>query len=393
MFINNFKYSIKTLFRNKALIFWTFAFPIILGTFFNMAFSNIEKSEKLDIINIAIVNNEDFNNNVVYKTAFKDLSDKNNKDRIFKTHYTTEDKARKLLEDGKIVGYLKIINDEPKLTFIKNGFNGTIFKYVTEEITETSSMVKNISEEKIKKAIATGNYNIDYESIYDNVMNLIEDNNVRINNISSNNLSYTMIEFYSLIAMVCLYGGMLGVVAINQSLANMSNKGKRISVSPISKGKLILSSVLASYITELIGLALLFIYTIFVLKVDYGSRLGLDIVLALVGSLAGLSLGVAVASVLKSNENTKTGIVIAITMLGCFLSGMMGITMKYIIDKNIPIINKINPASMITDGFYSLYYYDTLNRFIFDIGSLVIFASLMIIISYISLRRQKYDSI
>lgn len=393
MFINNFKYSIKTLFRNKALIFWTFAFPIILGTFFNMAFSNIEKSEKLDIINIAIVNNDDFNNNVVYKTAFKDLSDKNNKDRIFKTHYTTEDKARKLLEDGKIVGYLKIINDEPKLTFIKNGFNGTIFKYVTEEITETSSMVKNISEEKIKKAIATGNYNIDYESIYDNVMNLIEDNNVRINNISSNNLSYTMIEFYSLIAMVCLYGGMLGVVAINQSLANMSNKGKRISVSPISKGKLILSSVLASYITELIGLALLFIYTIFVLKVDYGSRLGLDIVLALVGSLAGLSLGVAVASVLKSNENTKTGIVIAITMLGCFLSGMMGITMKYIIDKNIPIINKINPASMITDGFYSLYYYDTLNRFIFDIGSLVIFASLMIIISYISLRRQKYDSI
>ena len=393
MFINNFKYSIKTLFRNKALIFWTFAFPIILGTFFNMAFSNIEKREKLDIINIAIVNNDDFNNNKVYKTAFKDLSDKNNKDRIFKTHYTTEDKARKLLEDGKIVGYLKIINDEPKLTFIKNGFNGTIFKYVTEEITETSSMVKNISEEKIKKAIATGNYNIDYESIYDNVMNLIEDNNVRINNISSNNLSYTMIEFYSLIAMVCLYGGMLGVVAINQSLANMSNKGKRISVSPISKGKLILSSVLASYITELIGLALLFIYTIFVLKVDYGSRLGLDIVLALVGSLAGLSLGVAVASVFKSNEKAKIGMIISITMLGCFLSGMMGVQMKYVIDKNIAIINKINPASMITDGFYSLYYYDTLNRFIFDIGSLVIFASLLIGVSYISLRRQKYDSI
>ena len=393
MFINNFKYSIKTLFRNKALIFWTFAFPIILGTFFNMAFSNIEKSEKLDIINIAIVNNDEFNNNVVYKTAFKDLSDKNNKDRIFKTHYTTEDKARKLLEDGKIVGYLKIINDEPKLTFVTSGINETIFKFVTEEITDTSSMIKNLSEEEIKKAMITGNYNIDYESIYNKVMNLIEDNNVRINNISNSNLSFTMIEFYTLIAMVCLYGGMLGVVAINQNLANMSNQGKRISVSPISKGKLILSSVCASYITELVGVALLFIYTIFVLKVDYGSRLGLDILLAIIGSLAGLSLGVAVASVFKSNENTKTGIVIAITMLGCFLSGMMGITMKYVIDKNIPIINKINPASMITDGFYSLYYYDTLNRFIFDIGSLVIFASLMIIISYISLRRQKYDSI
>ncbi len=67
--------------------------------------------------------------------------------------------------------------------------------------------------------------------------------------------------------------------------------------------------------------------------------------------------------------------------------------MKYIVDKNIPIVNKLNPASMITDGFYSLYYYDTLDRFFFNIASLLIFALIMITISYFSLRRQKYDSI
>ena len=31
---DNFKYSLKTLFKNKALIFWTFAFPIILRNIF-----------------------------------------------------------------------------------------------------------------------------------------------------------------------------------------------------------------------------------------------------------------------------------------------------------------------------------------------------------------------
>ena len=191
----------------------------------------------------------------------------------------------------------------------------------------------------------------------------------------------------------CLYGGILGIVAINQNLANMSNNGKRVAVSPTSKGKLIFSSVLASYITQLIGISLLFVYTIFVLKVDYGNNLPLIILLALVGCLAGLSLGVAIATVFKANENLKTGIVISITMLGCFLSGMMGITMKYIIDKNVPIINKLNPASMITDGFYSLYYYDTLDRFYFNVASLLIFAFVMIGLSMFSLRRQKYDSI
>ena len=138
---------------------------------------------------------------------------------------------------------------------------------------------------------------------------------------------------------------------------------------------------------------LLFIYTIFILKVDYGNNLFLVILLTLVGSLAGLSLGICVGTVFKFNEGTKIGLVISITMLWSFLSGMMGITMKYIIDKNIPIINKINPASMITDGFYSLYYYTTLDRYYFNVISLVIFALIMLVISFISLRRQKYDSI
>jgi len=80
-------------------------------------------------------------------------------------------------------------------------------------------------------------------------------------------------------------------------------------------------------------------------------------------------------------------------MLGSFFSGMMGITMKYIIDTNAPIINQINPASMITDGFYSLYYYDTLERYFLNIGGLIIFSSLMLVLSWVSLRRQKYDSI
>ena len=202
-----------------------------------------------------------------------------------------------------------------------------------------------------------------------------------------------MIEFYTLIAMTCLYGGCLSMASINQMLANMSNKGKRVAVSPTKKGTIVLSSLLASYIAQLIGLAILFIYTLLVLKVDCGNNTDLSILLAIVGSFAGLTLGTFVGTVFKANENAKTGILIAFTMLGCYLSGMMGITMKYIVDKNVPIINQINPASMITDGFYSLYYYETLDRYWTNIISLLIFAFVLIAISFFSLRRQKYDSI
>ncbi len=393
MFIHNFKYAFKTLFKNRMLIFWTFAFPIILGTLFNMAFSNIENSEKLDIINIAIINNDDFENNEAFKTSFEELSDENNEDRLFNTQYTTEEKAKELLDNGEIVGYMKLKEDKPILTFATSGINETIFKYVTEEIEQTSDIIKNLSETETQKQITSGNYNINYEEIYNKVIELAKEDKVKLKNISNSNLSYTMIEFYTLIAMTCLYGGMLSMVSINQTLANMSNKGKRIAVSPTKKGTIILSSLLASYIAQLIGLAILFVYTLFVLKVDYGDNTSLIILLAMIGSFAGLTLGTFVGTLFKTNENAKTGILIALTMFWCYLSGMMGITMKYVVDKNVPIINKINPASMITDGLYSLYYYDTFDKYWFNIISLLIFAFVLMLISFFSLRRQKYDSI
>lgn len=393
MFIHNFKYAFKTLFKNRMLIFWTFAFPIILGTLFNMAFSNIENSEKLDIINIAIINNDDFENNEAFKTSFEELSDENNEDRLFNTQYTTDEKAKELLDNGEIVGYMKLKEDKPILTFATSGINETIFKYVTEEIEQTSDIIKNLSETETQKQITSGNYNINYEEIYNKVIELAKEDEVKLKNISNSNLSYTMIEFYTLIAMTCLYGGMLSMVSINQTLANMSNKGKRIAVSPTKKGTIILSSLLASYIAQLIGLAILFVYTLFVLKVDYGDNTSLIILLAMIGSFAGLTLGTFVGTLFKTNENAKTGILIALTMFWCYLSGMMGITMKYVVDKNVPIINKINPASMITDGLYSLYYYDTFDRYWFNIISLLIFAFVLMLISFFSLRRQKYDCI
>lgn len=387
MFLHNFKYFFKTLLKNKALLFWTFAFPILLGTFFNLAFSDIENNEKLNIIDIAVINNDKFNSNenIIYKEALNSLS-KKDKNQIFNIKYVTKKEAKTLLNKNKITGFIEF-NEEPVITVMSDGINETIIKTVINEITVSKQMMNNIVENKIK----SGNYTIDYNKLYNEIISM--QNNANTKNISNKNLSYTMIEFYTLIAMACLYGGMLGITVINYSLANMSNKGKRITMSKCKKSTIILSSILSSYIMQLVGVFTLLLYTIFVLNVDYGDNIPLIILMVIVGSLAGLTLGVLIGTISNKNENTKTGILISITMTCSFFSGMMGITMKYIIDKNIPLLNKINPANMITDGFYSLYYYDSLNRYYFNVISLLLFSLIMIILSSISLRRKKYDSI
>ena len=391
MFIHSLKYSLKRLLKNRSLLFWTLGFPIFLAIFFDMAFSDIEKNEKLDIINIAIVNSEEFESNAYFKEAINYLSDKDNEEKLFNTKYTSESEAKKMLENEEIAGYI-IINDETSVVVKSSGINETVIKSVVEEINTKSIIETDIVNDSISKSISSKTP-INYNDIYNRVNEVLNNNGANIKDTSSKNLSYTMIEFYTLIAMSALYGGLIGMTSINENLPDMSNTGKRIAASPIKKSKIILSSIIASYIVELVGVFLLLIFTSVILNINYGSNLLLVVLLSSSGTLAGLSLGVAVGALLKRGENAKTGIILAVSMVGSFFAGMMGITMKYVIDTNIPIINIINPASMITDGFYSLYYYETMNRFIFNIVSLLVFSGIMFLLAFISLRRRKYDSI
>lgn len=393
MFLHNLKYTIKTLFKNKILIFWTFAFPIILGIFFNMAFSNIEKDEKLKVFDIAVVNDSQFENQKIYQEALKELSADDSENKLFNIKYVKKEKADSLLDDSDIEGYIIFKNEEPQVVVKKNGTYQTLIRFVVTEIGQNKAIIEDLTKKTVENEIAKGSTSFDSEKIAKDILEKINNGQVNMKNISASNLSYMQIEFYTLIAMTCMYCGMLGLTAINNCLANMSSKGKRISVSPNKKSIIVLSSAIGSYLVSMVGIAILILFLRFVLKVDFGDNTPLVILLSAVGDLAGISMGVLIASVFRVSEGAKTGITIAITMFLSVLSGMMGVTLKYVIDKNVPVINLINPNNLITDGFYSLYYYDTLDRYLRDVTYLLVFVVICLTISFISLRREKYDSI
>ena len=393
MFLHNLKYTIKTLFKNKILIFWTFAFPIILGILFNMAFSNIEKDEKLKVFDIAVVNDSQFENQKIYQEALKELSADDSENKLFNIKYVKKEKADSLLDDSDIEGYIIFKNEEPQVVVKKNGTYQTLIRFVVTEIGQNKAIIEDLTKKTVENEIAKGSTSFDPEKIAKDILEKINNGQVNMKNISASNLSYMQIEFYTLIAMTCMYCGMLGLTAINNCLANMSSKGKRISVSPNKKSIIVLSSAIGSYLVSMVGIAILILFLRFVLKVDFGDNTPLVILLSAVGDLAGISMGVLIASVFRVSEGAKTGITIAITMFLSVLSGMMGVTLKYVIDKNVPVINLINPNNLITDGFYSLYYYDTLDRYLRDVTYLLVFVVICLTISFISLRREKYDSI
>ena len=52
--------NLKLHFREKAQLFWLFAFPIILATMFNGMFGNIAESYALHTVDVVVVNNDDW---------------------------------------------------------------------------------------------------------------------------------------------------------------------------------------------------------------------------------------------------------------------------------------------------------------------------------------------
>lgn len=382
MFFHNVKYNLKALFKNKGLIFWSFAFPIIMATLFNMAFGNWEESEKFTSINIGIVTNEYFDNNIIAKNVFNSLSDGDNK--IFNITYASKDEVTNLLTDKKIEGIIEYTNSNPSIIINSNSVSSTIIKSVVDEIETNNTIFSDL--------IKSGKYaSNDMEEQVNKIIERINSTTINTKDISVKKLDIAVIEYYSLLAMTCLYGGFIAMSAISNSLASASNRGKRVAISPIKKSTAILSSLCASFIVQLIGALLLLIY-INIIGVNLHTNLISLFVITILGVLSGISIGLIVSVMINKSEDTKLGIIIAISIALSVLSGMTGVSLKYVIDSKIPFINKINPAAMITDGLYAVYYENS-TRFLNNIISLIIFISLLIVISILYMRRKKYDNI
>lgn len=382
MFFHNLKYSLKSLIKNKGLLFWTFLFPLLMATLFNMAFGNWVESEKFESIDIAIIKNSYYEDNEVAKRVFESIS--SGEDRVFNITYVSDDVALKLLNDDKITGYIKYYDGGSDITVKSNGVSATIIKSVVDEIDTYNVMFNDLIEKELTSSF-------DINKAVTEAINRIENIQVKTKDVSVKKLDIAVIEYYSLLSMTCLYGGFIALTCISNSLASISSRGKRVEVAPTKKSVIILSSLLSSFIVQMIGVLLLLAYLKLIGVNLYANVLGLMVVTVL-GVLAGIALGLLISVVNNKNEGVKFGIVIAVSMACSVLAGLTGVSLKYVVDSNFPIINKINPAAMITDGLYALYYED-ISRFNYNMISLIIFVVVLVLISVVSLRRKKYDSI
>lgn len=380
--MTNFKYALLRLMRNKANLFWILVFPIVLGCFFKIAFSNITASESFHTIPVAVVEGDNADA-TAFHTMIEQLSG-DSEDAMLSATFCDDKKARTLLEKGKVDGIF-YTTDTVELAVNSDLSDASINQSILQSLLTQYYLNRDL----IVQILTTNPGNI--ESLVDSIGQSVDTR--KEVSLTRNNIDTYDQYFYNLIAMACLYTAMGGInLAINNS-ANLSSLAARKTIAPAKRAALIGTELLAIILFESLLNMVSFLFIVTVLGIHMTTHLGLALLTILISTTFSITFGMFLGCVGPKSEGGKTGLMFAVVMPLCFLSGLMMGTMRMVVEKYAPFVNRINPAALISDSFYALNNYDTLTRYTSNILTLLLMTALFLIISILVTRRNTYASL
>lgn len=378
MFGHLYKYRLKSLLCMKEDIFWCLFFPIILCTCFFAAFSGIsDKTNNFHSIPTAVVYEKE---NAIFRATLDAVSKSDTQGEEFLNVTETDiASAKSLLNDGKVDAVI-YVGDEISMTVAKSGLNQTAVQSFLDEFEQKSSLISDIVKENPDKLVSLIG-NIFSSRIY-----------ISEKKLTDSPMDEISVYYFSLIGMAALFGGFLGSSVARQMQPNITPEGMRKSAAPVKRHTMIAAEFLAAYTLQLISMAILLFYMICVLHINLGNEAGYVALTCAAGSLVGIASGIFVGT-LPVKENVQIAIFLVYSLGSSFLSGLMIHPIKIWIEKSMPIINRINPATLIQDALYSLVIYNTHERFFTNIITLTVISVILCTLSYLMTRRKNYANL
>jgi ABC-2 type transport system permease protein len=386
MFFHVFLYRLKCILRNRIPLFWSLLFPIILATLFKFTFANIYAAAQFSSIPVAVVEDEGFQKNAYFGRALDSVSNGNarspgEKSLFAVTPVETIAAAEALLSEGKVSGYIAV-DPDIRMVARKSGLGQSILKAFLDQYAQASATFEAVlardpgaSVADVLKSVGGRN---DYLRSYD---------------LSEKKLDDTLINFFALIAMACLAGSFWGMRIVVNVQADQSPRGARINMAPLHKMRVLLAELAASLLVHFGGLCLLVLYMAVALKISFGGQVAYVLLAAFAAAAAGISFGAFVGAAGKGGMGVKSAILIGATTMLSMFAGMYSASIKYAIAKAFPLAAYINPAALVSDAFYALYYYDTPRRFFLNVILLGAFSAIFGLMTYLLIRRTRYASI
>ncbi len=365
-----FKYRFLQIIRDYSAMFWALAFPIILGTLFYLSFGHVgleaTGDSAWDVIKVAVLREDTSSENA---RAFESYLAMMEEEMLDIQDISKETEALDALNEEEIAG-IYYIREEPSLTVAKNGLNESILTSLLESYNQNAAMFRKIAmthPENLPNAVAALE---DYRQTTEAV------------SLAGKDLNPDVQYFFALVAYACLSGQ-----------ANLTALGARRSITPTHKLTLVLVDMGVLFVIHFFNILILCLYVTRVLEISLGDDLGALLLVDFMGSMIGVCMGIAIGCLTRMSLGMKMGISVLFTLFPGFLAGLMFGNMKNIIELRCPIINRINPAAVLSDAFYCLGIYNDTERFTRCLLILALMCVCLLTVAFLGIRRERYDSI
>lgn len=370
------KYQFLQIVREWSTMFWALFFPIILGGFFYISFGSGNMGEDMEVLKTAVVEEE---GETLEKTVFLSFLEELDGDMI-EIEVMEEEEALRALNADEAEGIF-YAGREPGLTVAKSGMEQSILKTLLDTYQKNAEMIKTVVKEHPEKIEAATLALEDWKETTEEL------------SVGGRTLDPNISYFFALIAYAALSGMYLGIKECCQSQANLSALGARKSITPTHKLKLILNSFLILTAIQFFNVMVLTGIVQFVFHIDLGGNAGGILLINLLGSMISISLGILIGSISKLSLGMKMGFGALFTLFPGFLAGLMFGNMKNLIEQHCPVINRINPAAVLSDSYYCMAVYNDTARMNRNLLILAAMCVLCMLISFLVIRRERYDSI
>ncbi len=386
----HFKYSFLELLRNRPQMFWAFAFPLLVGTMFHLAFGRLDADELFSPVPVAVVLDAEHPACDGIRHMLDALSEPEDDPFLIVTYVSMED-AEALLSEKEVYGILHMAESRdpakpPLCLTLSAEMSGdplyqSILNAFVDQFNLTYAAIADIAQTDPAK-LSAAMESLSAETAY-----------LRPETLETSSMSQSASYFFSLIAMSCLFAATAGSEIAITNQANLSPLGARKCVSPVRRSAATLCELSALLLQECVVMTIALLYYRNVLSVDFGSRFGYVLLATLCGCLAGISLGYFVGSIGQFGRFQKNGILVAIIMTCSMLSGLMINTMRLYVEAFCPLLNRINPAALISDALYALAVYPSPDRYFKNIAGLLTISALFCLGGIALTRRKKYAGI
>ena len=393
---NSFLINVKTSIRNTSSLFWVLAFPVILAALMLGIIGNLQDGYTAEAQHFAIVSDANWKASLGADELVSSLSKKpkagsDDTQLLIPTTVASRAEADTRLDSQKDIGYLyagsdgrvNMVLSDREAANIQS--DSTASEGITVSIL-SASLVSFNQANSARSTLALPNTQILLQSGQQTYTKQI-----RLTHI---NPSMTAPYFFAVLAMACLIGASTAAEMIARTQPNLSALGARRASSPSSKWRQAAGAFLASWLFSAVSLLVAYIFVRTVCGVQTGGRDPIALVAIAVGTFMATAFGSMMGAIPKLSTETKVGLVIGIDCtLSAFIGlyGSLAMDLNNAIQEHAPILHLINPVKQVSNLFYDIVYYDSLEPFARTCGILAIMAVIFLAICGLFLRKQRYE--